>query len=154
MWPILHRELREQARSPAQRRLRWATALLGIVLGFAVITWTRTLPTPGGLVSATATGAEAFSQLGLGLTLLATLLATLATADTLARERREGTLPILFLTPLTASAVVVGKAVSGTLRVLSALSGVIPVLIIPVLMGGVDARQIVATLGEDRKSVV
>lgn len=148
MWPILHRELREQARSPAQRRLRWATALLGIVLGFAVITWTRTLPTPGGLVSATATGAEAFSQLGLGLTLLAALLATLATADTLARERREGTLPILFLTPLTASAVVVGKAVSGTLRVLSALSGVIPVLIIPVLMGGVDARQIVATLGE------
>ncbi|MFM7099929.1 MAG: hypothetical protein ACKO3N_02025, partial [Verrucomicrobiota bacterium] len=146
MWPVIQRELREQARSPAQRRLRWATALLGIILGFVVITWTRTLPTPGGMVTVATTGAEAFTHLGLGLTVVATLLATLATADTLARERREGTLPILFLTPLTASAVVVGKAVSGTLRVLSALSGVIPVLLIPVLMGGVGAGQIVATL--------
>lgn len=147
MWPVIQRELREQARSPAQRRLRWATALLGIVLGFAVITWTRTVPTPGGMVTLNTTGAEAFSHLGLGLTVIATLLATIATADTLARERREGTLPILFLTPLNASAVVVGKTVSGTLRVLAALSGVIPVLIIPVLMGGVGAGQLVATLG-------
>ncbi|MFM7103622.1 MAG: ABC transporter permease subunit [Verrucomicrobiota bacterium] len=61
----------------------------------------------------------------------------LLVADGLARERRQGTLGLLFLTPLTARQIVTGKACSQALRALTLIVAAYPVLTIPVLLGGV-----------------
>jgi ABC-type transport system involved in multi-copper enzyme maturation permease subunit len=58
-------------------------------------------------------------------------------ADTISREKREGTLGLLFLTPLRPWEIVVAKVASNGLRAFTLVLAVTPVLVIPVLMGGV-----------------
>ncbi len=63
------------------------------------------------------------------------------TADALSSERREGTLGLLFLTELTGFDVAVGKLVASSVQGSYALLGVLPVLGIPLLMGGITAGE-------------
>jgi ABC-type transport system involved in multi-copper enzyme maturation permease subunit len=58
-------------------------------------------------------------------------------ADTIAREKRDGTLGLLFLTSLSASGIVGGKLLAQTLRVFTLWLAVLPILIIPFTLGGV-----------------
>ncbi len=67
------------------------------------------------------------------------------TADSIARERRDGTLGLLFMTPLTAPEIVIGKVVSRVLLVFAIWLGALPILAICFICGGV-APQDVATL--------
>src|SRR5258708_39610477 len=64
------------------------------------------------------------------------------TADTLASERREGTLGLLLLTPLRPSAVVTGKMSVYLLRAFSLWFSILPVLVLPLILGGVGAADI------------
>jgi len=64
-------------------------------------------------------------------------LVPLLTADCLSRERREGTLGLLLLTPLTAANVVVAKSLAQMLRAWSLMLAVVPVLALAFLLGGV-----------------
>jgi ABC-type transport system involved in multi-copper enzyme maturation permease subunit len=58
-------------------------------------------------------------------------------ADCLSRERREGTLGLLFLTNLNSAEVVAGKVLSTTLAAGYGLLAVFPLLAVTLLLGGV-----------------
>jgi len=63
------------------------------------------------------------------------------TADSLARECREGTLGLLFLTDLCPATVVGGQLASGSLQALGAVVAALPLLTLPILLGGVSPGQ-------------
>ena len=63
------------------------------------------------------------------------------TTDTLTREKADGTLGLLFLTDLRGYDVVLGKMFSGSLRSFYGVLAVLPVLALPLLMGGVTNAQ-------------
>ena len=66
------------------------------------------------------------------------VLVPLLTADCISRERREGTLGLLFLTPLKGTDIVVAKGLVHGLRAMTLWLAVLPVLTVPFLMGGVS----------------
>jgi hypothetical protein len=65
----------------------------------------------------------------------------LLTADIISSERREGTLGLLLLTRVKAFDVLVGKLVSAGLPSLCALVACLPMLMIPLLAGGVTGGE-------------
>ncbi|MFM8359155.1 MAG: ABC transporter permease subunit, partial [Verrucomicrobiota bacterium] len=129
MWPILQRELREQARSGVGTAVR----LLGGGLALAACAWVLNADPRLRLLS----GQGIFLGLNKVVALAVWAVVPLLVADGLARERRQGTLGLLFLTPLTARQIVTGKACSQALRALTLIVAAYPVLTIPVLLGGV-----------------
>lgn len=130
MWPVLQRELREQAR---QGGTYWLRVLAGgVVLLLFWLAWER--EANGGQLNGRGYFLGLHRLLFLGIWFLAPVL----TADCLSRERREGTLGLLFLTPLRPVDVVVGKAFVHVLRGLVFVLAAVPVMIVPVLMGGVS----------------
>jgi ABC-type transport system involved in multi-copper enzyme maturation permease subunit len=146
MWPILQRELREQARQRSGHWLRVVGA--GVVLAVMAFAWDPAQMTQQ------RDGRGIFAGLSHVLLTAIWLIAPVLTADCLSREKREGTLGLLFLTPLRAQDVVVGKAFVQALRAFTIVLAAIPALLIPVLMGGVswmDALRMLclqlATLG-------
>lgn len=62
----------------------------------------------------------------------------LLTTDAITSERRDGTLGLLFLTELTGIDIVLGKLVSCGIQGFCALLGVLPILAVPLMMGGVS----------------
>ncbi len=66
----------------------------------------------------------------------------LTTSDCVSEERREGTLGLLFLTNLRGYDVVVGKLVASSARSILAVLALLPVVALPLLMGGVDGRVV------------
>jgi ABC-type transport system involved in multi-copper enzyme maturation permease subunit len=64
-----------------------------------------------------------------------------ATADCLSEEKREGTLGLLFLTDLKGYDVVFGKLVATSLNGLYGVLAVVPVMAIPLLMGGITPGE-------------
>ena len=59
------------------------------------------------------------------------------TADCLSEERHDGTLGLLFLTPLSGLDVLLGKLVSSAMAAVYWILGILPVLSLTFLMGGV-----------------
>ena len=135
--PIVERELRELARGV---RFHWGRA---VVAGFAVvlcIQWfSFNLP-----AFSTALGQESFHMLArLGVVLA--LGACIITADCISHERREGTLGLLFLTTLKGHDVVLGKFVAMGTVAFYALLGFAPVLMVPLMVGGVTGGEVART---------
>ena len=72
------------------------------------------------------------------------------TADCVSSEKREGTLGLLFLTPLKGTDIVIGKMVCHGLQVLYGLCATFPMFFIPLLTGGVtwgEVSRILLALG-------
>jgi ABC-type Na+ efflux pump permease subunit len=65
------------------------------------------------------------------------------TCDSLSAEKRGDTLGLLFLTHLKGADVVLGKLAASGLSAVLLLLGVLPILSIPVLLGGVAANEMV-----------
>jgi len=125
--PIVERELRVRARQPATFWVRFGTALIGLcICGLQF----------QGAVDPSELGGTIFSSL-VATAFLGCAVAFLLTADLISEERRENTLGLLFLTRVKAFDVLVGKTVSGGLTAVLALTGFLPVLMLPVLLGGV-----------------
>jgi ABC-type Na+ efflux pump permease subunit len=135
-WPVVQRELRAAARWPLGRWLRVGGALGGVMVLCSV--WTD--------VSVAALGTELFDRVHTLLLYLICALVPALAADSLARERREGTLGLLFLTPLTAAGIVLGKTLAQVLRALTVWLAVAPVLTIPFLTGGVTWADVFSFL--------
>ena len=133
--PLFERELRVKARSPSCYWLRFAAALGGILVCLP------TLMLNAGLGSSPAQmGAFAFN----GLVLAAFILCCVSgfmTVDGISRERREGTLGLLFLTRVRVVDVLLGKFGAAGLAALCALAACVPVLIVPILTGGVSGGE-------------
>lgn len=130
MWSVIQRELREQARQAGSYWLRLLGAVVLLLLFWLV--WrsdiARTIPNGRGY----------FVGLNRLLFLTIWLIGPVLTADCLSREKREGTLGLLFLTPLRALDVVLGKSFVNALRAFSVLLAAVPILVVPVLMGGLN----------------
>lgn len=86
-------------------------------------------------------GATMFGYLNATIFAAMWLLVPLLTADAINREKREGTLGLLFLTPLTSSGIVIGKSLVHALRALTLYFTMIPVLIMPLMLGGVTMKD-------------
>ena len=143
--PVIERELRTEARHASTYWLRVLGASLSLLI-FAVM-MIDTRDNPSGL------GAKLFGNLHTALFSAIWVLVPLLTADCLSRERREGTLGILFLTPLTARAIVIGKGLIHALRALTMMLAALPVLAVPFLLGGVTWREGLMALFLDLSSV-
>ena len=70
------------------------------------------------------------------------VMAATGTLDSVALEKREGTLGLLFLTRLKGFDIVLGKLAPMALLSLYGLISVIPVMAIPMLMGGVSMAEL------------
>jgi ABC-type transport system involved in multi-copper enzyme maturation permease subunit len=135
--PIISRELRGSARQTFTYSLRLfgAGALLLVCLAFA---FERGLEANS--------GAALFGHLHLTLFCAIWLFVPFLTADCISRERREGTLGLLFLTPLSSSGIVVAKSVAQGLRAFTLWLAVLPVLAVPMLLGGVNWTEALVSM--------
>lgn len=128
--PVARRELRVAARQPRTYHLRTLTAAVAfVVVGYASL-YSRVLGAgTGGRV------------LFVGMVSLANLLCLFGgvtvTADAISRERREGTLGLLFLSHQSGFDVVLGKLAAQATHAFYALLAVMPMLALPMLEGGV-----------------
>ncbi|MEY4386364.1 MAG: hypothetical protein RLY20_1647 [Verrucomicrobiota bacterium] len=132
--PIVERELRVAARQPGTYWVR--TGVAAAVIGIGTIIFLNTQHGPP---------AEAGKAVFIALTIIAGLFCLMAgaraTADCLSEEKRDGTLGLLFLTDLRGFDVVAGKLVAGSLNTFYGLLAVLPMLGLPLLMGGVSASE-------------
>src|SRR5881628_465284 len=133
--PIVERELRVAARRRGTHSMRFCVALAVLVVWLALILGSqRTMPP-----------AQLGHQLFLALSILAFGFSLLAgvflTADCLSSEKREGTLGLLFLTDLKGYDVVLGKLAATSLHAFYGVMAVVPMLAVPLLMGGVTLDE-------------
>lgn len=148
LFRVLERELRVHARSAATFWFRCAAATAaGVLVGIVLVGFEFTARmggAGGGVASPTAVGETLFillSYLGLwGAVGLGALMAS----DALARERREGTLALLFLTHLKAGDIVLGKLLAVLLRTLELVMAALPFAGIALLFGGVRMSDVAA----------
>lgn len=132
--PVAQRELLAASRQRRTFRVRNAAGVLAVLVGFF------------GLLVDTATGtrsagAPLFHFLAYTAAFVCALAGLLVTADSIASERREGTLGFLFLTDLTGFDVLAGKLVAATAGAATALLAVFPVLAISMILGGVTPGE-------------
>jgi hypothetical protein len=128
--PIVERELRATARQHSTFWGRQVLALAAIVIGFFLFLASARIPRQF-LAKAI------FGGFG-GLALIYCLASgRRSTADCLSAEKREGTLGLLFLTDLKGYDVVLGKLTATSVNAFYGLLAIVPVMAIPLLMGGV-----------------
>jgi ABC-type Na+ efflux pump permease subunit len=146
--PVAQRELREGARRPFNYWLRVGAGAAGLLL---VVYVTQIQARE---VKESEMGLFLFPRLHFLLMGLICLMVPCMTADCIARERREGTLGLLFLTPLTAGGIVAGKGLAQALRALTLWVSMSPVLTIPFVMGGVGWAEASAALALEFSALV
>src|SRR5437867_1041491 len=133
--PIVERELRVASRRRATYWLRSVAALTVILVGVWFFLVSPYEAQPHEM-------AKALFGILTGSSILFSLLSGVrSTADCLSEEKRDGTLGLLFLTDLKGYDVVFGKLVATSLNASYCIIAVLPMVAIPLLMGGV-------TLGE------
>src|SRR5215510_1107446 len=130
--PIVERELRVAARN---RETYWSRS--GVVLGLGLL-WIPGLL--GSLGTTTEINTFVFNGM-LWAGFAVSCLAFLFTADAISRERREGTLGLLFLSEVRVGDVLLGKIGSCGFKGLCMLAAFLPMLMIPVLAGGVTGGE-------------
>jgi ABC-type transport system involved in multi-copper enzyme maturation permease subunit len=138
VWPVVQRELRQGARRPFNFWLRVGGAAGGTVLLYLVTRSARE--------GEPALGIRLFADLHTLLLALICAIVPAMSADCIAREKREGTLGLLFLTPLTAGGIVVGKGLVQALRAFTLWLAVLPVLVVPFIAGGVGWADVTSAV--------
>lgn len=137
--PIVRRELLVAAKSRRGFRLRMTVAVGATLLGgLTVLGWNF----QGG---GRAGGDGLFRFLSFLFFLVCCLSGVFLTADCLSREKREGTLGLLFLTDLRGVDIILGKLASTSLMTVLMVIGGFPVLAICVLLGGVTGAELFRT---------
>lgn len=131
--PVVQRELLVASRSAMIRWQRFGAVALGVGVFLVVMLGSQQTPQ---LV-----GGQLFYLLAALLWVLAWLSGPLITTDALTREKREGTLGLLLLTELRGYDIVLGKAAASALQQVMLLVGVLPVLALPVAMGGISGGE-------------
>lgn len=135
--PVVERELRAGARQPFTYTLR--VLAVGCLLGVLILAGLSRGFSPE-------SGGRLFAALHMALFAVIWILVPLLTADAISREKREGTMVLLALTPLSPLDVVIAKSFADGVRAFSLWLVVLPVLIIPVLIGGVAVADMVASV--------
>ena len=128
--PIVVRELSEYSRRAWTYWIRTLLALGGLsVIFFAVMAKDFQL--------GRGDGRHLFTPLAIGLFLAANAIGLRSTYDCIGRERREGTLGLMYLTGLRSETVLAAKVASSGLQNVWAVLAVLPILGICLLLGGV-----------------
>ncbi|MGC3958539.1 MAG: ABC transporter permease subunit [Verrucomicrobiota bacterium] len=130
--PVISRELRAQSRQAFTYWLRGLGVLTLLVGGVWFMDESAFEPNVGGVL---------YGRLHLMTYFALWLLVPLGAADCISRERREGTLGLLFLTPLRPPHIVIAKGFVHGLRATTLIVAIVPVLTIPFLLGGVVWQQ-------------
>lgn len=130
--PVIERELRVAARQRSTYLNRIAPGLL-----FTLITGFFLFVAASEWMPLTQQGQILFTILNTGLFCLIWLTVPLSTADCLSREKREDTLGLLLLTPLRPLELVISKMFGGLWQSAMLVVAIVPLLAIPMLMGGV-----------------
>ena len=134
--PVIVRELRAQSR---QSMTYWLRVIgIGAIVGVMALVDVQGAPSE--------LGGRLFSALNAALFISIWVFVPLLTADTISREKREGTLGLLFLTPLTPIGIVFGKSLVHTLRAITLFLAVLPALALPFLLGGLTWKDCVVSL--------
>lgn len=140
--PIVDRELRVAARRTGTFRLRFLAATGAALLGGFHLLVSELIP---GRASVQGRGLfEWLAFLGFACALLA---GPVLTADSLSRERREGTLGFLFLTDLGGFDIVAGKLVALGIVPVYGLLAVFPIAALSIFMGGITGAEFWRTTG-------
>ena len=137
--PVVERELRVAARGRAAYRVRFYAVLLTLALVLWFVAFSGKDQTAGGF------GMELMVLLTIPAFIFSLSIGVLATADCVSSEKREGTLGLLFLTDLKGYDVICGKLAANSLNAFYGLVAILPVLSLPVMLGGVTFTQFVRT---------
>jgi len=133
---VIERELRARAR---RKSTYWVRAL---ILGFSALLMFLPL-----LTTDARTGMPMIQMAAFASTFFFGVAGALSTSDIISFEKREGTLGILFLTPLRGWQLLLGKLISSTISLLLILLALAPVFFIPTLFGGVMASEVLRIAG-------
>lgn len=128
--------LREMRSSARKRTTYWAR--LGVAMVGMLICLSQPSVGPG------SAGRQVFAAI-VGAAFLFSCSASLLAADVISVERREGTLGLLFLTRARSVDVLAGKLSAEALSGLCALGACLPVVMIPVMAGGVTGWEVART---------
>src|SRR5712692_10395850 len=134
--PIVERELRVAAR----RGSTYWTRLLMVLGAMLVCFWL--LLSLRVAAPAASTGQNLFRALSVFAFVYCLFAGIRFTSDCLSVEKREGTLGLLFLTDLKGYDVVLGKLTATSLNAIYRLVAILPVLALPILLGGVTAGDL------------
>lgn len=132
--PIVSRELRVASRRRGTYWVRTGATVAAILLGTWVFLFMKQAPSQE-------LAMYLFGTLTGSAILYGLLTGSIATADCLSEEKREGTLGLLFLTDLKGYDVVVGKLVANSVNAFYSVMAVLPVFAIPLLLGGLTAAE-------------
>ena len=121
--PIITRELRVEARRGFNHRLR--ISMLGLIV----------MIVDGGAPPARV-GIQMFGVMHVTMLIFALVMVPVIASDSLAREKREGTLGLLFLTHLKGWEIVLAKGFVHSVRAAGCWLAALPVLVVPFLLGG------------------
>jgi hypothetical protein len=133
--PIFGRELRARARSRANYWTRVCVGLAAVLVCLESMQ-SSVFSTPNRM------GAFVFNGI-VAAAFLVSCSACLLSADAISAERREGTLSLLFLTHVRVLDVLIGKLGSVGIAGLCGLLSFLPVLMVPILAGGVTGGEAV-----------
>src|SRR5690242_991025 len=133
-WPVAEREARAAARAP--RTYAWRAAVTAI--GIAVIPISLWISH-----AAASQGKTVFDFIAVTAFIYALFGGVLRTADSIAEEKRENTLGLLFLTDLKVADVLFGKLLASTATLFFGLLAMLPLLSVAALLGGVTSRDLV-----------
>jgi ABC-type transport system involved in multi-copper enzyme maturation permease subunit len=133
--PIVERELRVAARRKATVWTRFSAALTALAIGAVLLLANQRQ------LAAPYVGQHLFLATSVLMFAFSLLAGMFLTADCLCSERREGTLGLLFLTDLRGHDVVLGKLAATSVVAAYALLAIVPVLGLPLLMGGTDVAE-------------
>jgi ABC-type transport system involved in multi-copper enzyme maturation permease subunit len=143
--PVILRELLTEARKGSNYWLRLLGAIVLAAL-FVPLMWHQARAS---LALSIRLFADAHTVLFVSLWTVGPWL----TADAISRERREGTLGFLFGTALTARGIVLGKCCVHMVRLLTLWLAALPVLVVPVLFGGVTGLDLASAFGLELSAI-
>jgi hypothetical protein len=138
--PIVERELGIASRKLGSWLSRWIIAIAAVLFGGG---WLLIASIAGGRMQ----GDIFFAILAWACFAYCLLAGLWTTAVTLTREKTDGSLGLLFLTDLRGYDVVLGKMITASLKSFYGVLAVLPVLALPLLMGGVTNDQLWRTIG-------
>ena len=138
--PIVERELRLASRKLGSWLWRWIIAIVAVCFGGL---WLGIAYLESGMMK----GDIFFAILAWACFAYCLLAGLWTTSDTLTQEKTDGTLGLLFLTDLRGYDVVLGKMITASLKSFYGVLAVLPVLALPLLMGGVTNEQFWRTAG-------
>jgi ABC-type transport system involved in cytochrome c biogenesis permease component len=136
--PIIERELRVRARKPWTV---WTRVLVGLLISLLAIENLSLNLASGWGGGAWRPGKALFDTLTALLFLLCLVEGVRQTADCISKEKRDGTLGLLFLTDLHGLDVVLGKLVATSLGTFYMLLAAFPAMALALLAGGLTAGE-------------